>query len=91
MESGGNLLLGDGSLPNSLHVRHTGIHRWSRLGALRRRNAGSAICKTFQISVVADSIRLERLPTVVRRRTAAKGDSTTFVVRRCDQCLRGNR
>jgi hypothetical protein len=40
---------------------------------------------------VADSIRLERLPLVVRRRTTAKGDSTMFVARRCDQCSRGSR
>ena len=39
---------------------------------------------------VADSTRLYRLPAVVRRRTAAKGDSTTFVVRRCRQCSGGN-
>jgi ABC-type transport system substrate-binding protein len=40
---------------------------------------------------VARSERLKRLAASVRSRRAAKGDSTTFTVRRWTQCSRGYR
>ena len=89
MESGGDLLLGNGSLLHSFHVRHTGIQGGEQVGRIEKPERRLRNLQTSQISVVADSTRLERLPSVVRRRTAAKGDST-FVVRRCNQCSRGN-
>ena len=79
MESGGDLLLGDGSyveLPP--HTPHRSTRMRGRLGLLRCLHTGSTICKTFQIIGVADSIRLERLPVVVCRHIAMKGGSTTF-------------
>jgi hypothetical protein len=62
----------------------------SNSGLLRRRKVLSAIWSTFQIIAVAESTFLKRLAAVVRSRTAAKGDSTMFVVRRWRQCSRGN-
>ena len=59
-------------------------------GASRRRNVFSASGSVFQIAAVALSTRLKRLAAAVRRRTAAKSDSTGFDVRRCFQCLRAN-
>jgi hypothetical protein len=53
---------------------------------LSRRNVVSAPCRSFQISAVADDTFLNRFAAVVRNRTAAKGDSTTLVVRRWIQC-----
>ena len=34
MDSGGDLLLGDGLLLNSLHVRHTSIYGWEQVGRI---------------------------------------------------------
>lgn len=34
MEPGGDLLLGDGSLLNSRHICHTGIHGWQQVGRI---------------------------------------------------------
>ncbi len=50
----------------------------------------SATSNVFQMTAVAFSTRLNRLAAVVRSRTAAKGDSIGFVVRRCFQCSAGN-
>jgi hypothetical protein len=41
------------------------------------------------MTVVEFSTFLNRLAAVVRSRTGANGDSTTFVVRRCFQCSAG--
>jgi hypothetical protein len=54
----------------------------SNSGALRYRNVVSATCSTVQIIAVAESTFLNRFTAVARRRTAAKGDATTFVDRR---------
>ncbi len=62
----------------------------SNSGASRRRNVFSAMSSVFQITAVAFSTFLNRLAAAVRSRTAAKGDSTGFDVRRCFQCSRGN-
>ena len=42
------------------------------------------------MTAVAFPTFLNRLAAAVRNRTAANGDSTTFVVRRCFQCSFGN-
>ena len=47
-------------------------------------------CQYVNTMAVAESTFLKRLAAAVRSRTAAKGDSTTFVVRRWRQCSRGN-
>jgi hypothetical protein len=39
---------------------------------------------------VAESTFVKRLAALVRSRAAAKGDSTTFVVRKWRQCSRGH-
>ena len=62
----------------------------SNSAPLSRRKVDSATCNSFQINAVAFSTFLKRLAAVVRSRTVAKGDSTTFVVLRCGQCSRGN-
>jgi hypothetical protein len=41
------------------------------------------------MTAVAFSTFLNRFAAAVRSRTAANGDSTTFVVRRCFQCAFG--
>ena len=53
------------------------------------RDRFSATKSSFQISAVALSTRLKRFAAVVLSRTAAKGLSTTFVVRRCFQWSSG--
>ena len=53
----------------------------SNSGALSRRKVFSATWSTFQIIAGAESTFFNRFAAVVRRRTAATGDSTTFVVR----------
>ena len=55
----------------------------SSSGASSRRNVRFAMSSVFQMTAVAFSTRLNRLAAVVRRRTAAKGDSIGFVVLRC--------
>lgn len=62
----------------------------SNAGALSRRKVFSAPWRTFQLIAVAASALLNRFAAVVRNRTAAKGNSITFVVRRWRQCSRGN-
>jgi len=52
-------------------------------GASRRRKLLSATMSTFQITAVAFSTFLYLMAAVVLRRTTAKGDSMTFVVRKC--------
>ena len=49
----------------------------------------SATVRSFQIKAVALPTRLYRFVAEVRRRTEAKGLSTTFVVLRCFQWLSG--
>ena len=61
----------------------------STSGAFSLRKRLSATIKVFQITATAFSTFLNRFAALVRRRTAAKGDSTTFVVRRCVQCSFG--
>lgn len=51
----------------------------------------SAICKTFQIKVVAFGVVLNRFAAPVHSRTAANGLSTTSVVRRRFQWASGCR
>src|SRR3989441_12338691 len=55
----------------------------SNSGASRRRNVFSAMSSVFQITAVAFFTFLNRLAAAVRSRTAAKGDSTGFDVRKC--------
>ena len=90
MESGGNLLPGGAMLLDSIFVLSPGIDGRQ---PLRRSQAPERLRRDLQD--VPDQrrrrlTRLSRFPAVVRSRTAAKGDSTTFVVRRCCQCSRGN-
>jgi len=59
-------------------------------GAFSLRKCCSTTSKAFQMSVVAFSTFLKRFAADVRSRTAANGDSMTFVVRRCFQCAAGN-
>jgi hypothetical protein len=54
---------------------------------LSRRKVDSATNTIFQINAVAFSTFLKRLAAVVRKRTVAKGDSSTFVIRKCGQFL----
>jgi hypothetical protein len=41
-------------------------------------------CNSFQINAVAFSTFLKRLAAVVRSRIVAKGDSTMFIVLKCE-------
>ena len=61
----------------------------SNSAPLSRRKVDSATCNIFQINAVAFSTFLKRLAAVVRSRTVAKGDSTTFVVRKVRPVLTG--
>jgi len=55
---------------------------WGNSGAFSRRNLFSATGSILKITAVAFSTFLNRLAASVRSRSAAKGDSTTLVVRR---------
>jgi hypothetical protein len=55
----------------------------SSQGAASRRTLGSAISSVFQITAAAFSTFLYRFVAAVRKRTAAKDESTGFAVRRC--------
>ena len=61
-----------------------------RFGALSFRKRCSATRSNRQMIAVAFSTFLKRFAAEVRSRTAANGDSTTLVVRRCRQCSFGN-
>jgi len=54
----------------------------SKSGASSRRNRFWATIRIFQITGVARSTFVNRWAASVRSRNAAKGDSTTFVVRK---------
>jgi hypothetical protein len=60
-------------------------------GKLRRRNFFSALLRIFQIKASAFATFLYRFAASVPSRTAASGDSTGFVVRRCVQWSFGKR
>lgn len=59
--------------------------------ALRRRNLRSPMSSSFNIIAVAFSTRLKFSEATARKRSAAKGDSRRFVVRRWSQCAFGKR
>ena len=86
MRSGGGLLIAPVHCTHSVDVRDAVVTSGSNLGASRRRKVCSATSSVFQITPVAFSTFLNRLAAAVRSRTAANGDSTGFVVRRCFQC-----
>ena len=67
-----------------------GQPRTSRRSSTYDHSPLPTLAHSFQMRAVAKSTFLKRLAAVVRSRTAANGDSTTFVVRRWRQCSRGN-
>ena len=90
MRSGGGLLIAPVHGTHSVDVLDAVRDIGKQLGRIERRKVCSATSSVFQITAVAFSTFLNRLAAAVRSRTAANGDSTGFVVRRCFQCSCGN-
>ncbi len=90
MESGSDLLPNDVTALDSIHILRVGIHGREQFGRIQTSNGLLRDLQDFPDQGRGRIHAFVPLPAVVRSRTAAKGDSTTFVVRRWRQCSFGN-